>query len=96
MRFLEVDSGLIEVLRPDANGWWAVFVFLCNRGLVSTSSSEIMPVCAIVGGYLAQDILKTLSGKDAPILNYFLYSGMEGNVKEILALGWLCTVRSNQ
>ncbi|KAG0049129.1 SUMO-activating enzyme subunit 1 [Gryganskiella cystojenkinii] len=53
--------------------------------LVSTSSAEIMPVCAIVGGYLAQDILKTLSGKDAPILNYFLYSGMEatGHVHNI-------------
>lgn len=35
-------------------------------------------MCAIVGGFLAQDILKTLSGKDAPLLNYFLYNGVEG------------------
>ncbi|KAF9191766.1 SUMO-activating enzyme subunit 1 [Haplosporangium sp. Z 767] len=46
--------------------------------LVSTVSAEIAPVCAIVGGFLAQDILKTLSGKDAPLLNYFLYNGIEG------------------
>ncbi|KAF9360509.1 SUMO-activating enzyme subunit 1 [Mortierella sp. AD094] len=46
--------------------------------LVETASAEISPVCAIVGGFLAQDILKTLSGKDSPLLNYFLYSGIEG------------------
>ncbi|KAG0063337.1 SUMO-activating enzyme subunit 1 [Linnemannia elongata] len=46
--------------------------------LVGTVSAEIAPVCAIVGGFLAQDILKTLSGKDAPLLNYFLYNGIEG------------------
>ena len=48
------------------------------RTLVSTASAEISPVCAILGGFLAQDILKTLSGKDAPLLNYFLYNGLEG------------------
>ncbi|KAF9576261.1 hypothetical protein EC968_009823 [Mortierella alpina] len=46
--------------------------------LVSTATAEIAPVCAILGGFLAQDILKTLSGKDAPLLNYFLYNGLEG------------------
>ncbi|KAG0351645.1 hypothetical protein BGZ54_003158, partial [Gamsiella multidivaricata] len=48
------------------------------KTLVATVSAEISPVCAIVGGFLAQDILKTLSGKDAPLLNYFLYNGTEG------------------
>ncbi|KAF9998393.1 SUMO-activating enzyme subunit 1 [Entomortierella chlamydospora] len=46
--------------------------------LVETASAEISPVCAIVGGFLAQDILKALSGKDSPLLNYFLYNGIEG------------------
>ncbi|KAF9173730.1 SUMO-activating enzyme subunit 1 [Mortierella sp. AD010] len=45
---------------------------------VETASAEISPVCAIVGGFLAQDILKALSGKDSPLLNYFLYNGIEG------------------
>ncbi|KAF9426575.1 SUMO-activating enzyme subunit 1 [Podila epigama] len=45
--------------------------------LASTAKAEIAPVCAIVGGFLAQDILKTLSGKDAPLYNYFLYNGLE-------------------
>ncbi|KAF8940471.1 hypothetical protein EDD21DRAFT_333904 [Dissophora ornata] len=46
--------------------------------VIATASAEISPVCAIVGGFLAQDILKTLSGKDAPLLNYFVYNGIEG------------------
>ncbi|KAG0098110.1 SUMO-activating enzyme subunit 1, partial [Podila epicladia] len=46
--------------------------------LVASAAAEIAPVCAIVGGFLAQDILKTLSGKDAPLYNYFLYNGLEG------------------
>ncbi|KAG0203268.1 SUMO-activating enzyme subunit 1 [Mortierella sp. GBA30] len=46
--------------------------------LAATASAEISPVCAILGGFLAQDILKTLSGKDAPLLNYFMYNGFEG------------------
>ncbi|KAF9198254.1 SUMO-activating enzyme subunit 1 [Haplosporangium sp. Z 27] len=46
--------------------------------LAETASAEISPVCAIVGGFLAQDILKTLSGKDSPLVNYFLYNGIEG------------------
>ncbi|KAF9436229.1 SUMO-activating enzyme subunit 1 [Entomortierella beljakovae] len=52
--------------------------------LVDSASAEISPVCAIVGGFLAQDILKTLSGKDAPLLNYFLYSGIEDRDLDLL------------
>jgi len=56
--------------------------YATTRTLVSTASAEIAPVCAILGGFLAQDILKTLSGKDAPLLNYFLYNGLEGKEED--------------
>ncbi|KAG0221493.1 hypothetical protein BGX31_009800, partial [Mortierella sp. GBA43] len=46
--------------------------------LSASAVAEIAPACAILGGFLAQDILKALSGKDAPILNYLLYNGIEG------------------
>lgn len=36
---------------------------------------ELSPVCAIVGGILAQDIIKAVSGKDTPLRNYFLFDG---------------------
>lgn len=35
-------------------------------------------VCAVVGGFLAQDILKVLAAKDKPTHNFFFYDAMEG------------------
>ncbi|CAG8607816.1 13162_t:CDS:2 [Ambispora leptoticha] len=40
-------------------------------------SAEISPVCAIVGGILAQDILKALSQKGPPINNFFVFNGTD-------------------
>ena len=39
--------------------------------------SELSPVAAIVGGVLAQEIIKVISNKDAPHNNFFLYNPME-------------------
>ena len=39
--------------------------------------SELSPVCAIVGGVLAQEIIKALSAKDRPHTNSFLYNGQQ-------------------
>ncbi|OZJ06973.1 hypothetical protein BZG36_00247 [Bifiguratus adelaidae] len=41
--------------------------------------TELSPISAIVGGILAQDILKVLSGKELPIKNWFLYDGRDGS-----------------
>jgi len=38
---------------------------------------ELSPVCAIVGGIVAQEIIKAVSHKDQPLNNYFFYSGLE-------------------
>ncbi|KAF7291687.1 Fumarate reductase flavoprotein subunit [Mycena chlorophos] len=43
-----------------------------------TAGAEFSPVCAIVGGMLAQDILKTLGARDAPIANFFVFDGTTG------------------
>ncbi len=40
--------------------------------------SESAPVAAIVGGKLAQEIIKVISNRDAPHLNYFLFNPMDG------------------
>lgn len=58
-------------------------VFLCIdksflRSLAVTASHELSPVCAIVGGMLAQDILKTLGAREAPIANFFTFDGNTG------------------
>jgi len=38
---------------------------------------ELSPVCAIVGGVMAQEIIKAISNKDAPHNNYFFYNPIE-------------------
>jgi len=40
---------------------------------------ELSPVCAVVGGVLAQEIIKAVSHKDEPINNFFFYNSLSGN-----------------
>ncbi|KAJ8519013.1 hypothetical protein ONZ45_g4000 [Pleurotus djamor] len=46
--------------------------------LSTTSTAEISPVCAVVGGLLAQDILKSLAAREPPIANFFTFEGSTG------------------
>ncbi|KAJ3513575.1 hypothetical protein NLJ89_g2874 [Agrocybe chaxingu] len=46
--------------------------------LSTTAAHEFSPVCAIVGGMLAQDILKALGGREPPIANFFVFDGNTG------------------
>ena len=39
--------------------------------------SELSPVCAVVGGVLAQEVIKAISAKDHPYLNSYLYNGQQ-------------------
>ncbi|KAL0960927.1 hypothetical protein HGRIS_005934 [Hohenbuehelia grisea] len=48
------------------------------RTLASTAPHEFSPVCAVVGGMLAQDILKALAAREAPIANFFTFDGNTG------------------
>lgn len=46
---------------------------------MSTSAvHEFSPTCAVVGGILAQDILKALAAREAPIANFFTFDGNTG------------------
>ncbi|KAI0669178.1 hypothetical protein C8Q78DRAFT_977925 [Trametes maxima] len=46
--------------------------------VATTASHEISPVCAVVGGLLAQDILKALAAREPPIANFFTFDGNLG------------------
>ncbi|TBU26012.1 hypothetical protein BD309DRAFT_749915 [Dichomitus squalens] len=46
--------------------------------LSTTAAHEISPVCAVVGGLLAQDILKALAAREPPIANFFTFDGNLG------------------
>jgi len=37
---------------------------------------QLFPVCPIVGGVMSQEIIKAVSGKDAPHNNFFFYDGV--------------------
>jgi ubiquitin-like 1-activating enzyme E1 A len=55
----------------------------CDKALLSdlqtyyASKAELSPICAVVGGLLAQDILKVLGGKDLPVKNWFVLDGRD-------------------
>jgi len=53
--------------------------------LASTASTDFSPSCAVLGGVLAQDILNALGGKEAPLVNFFVFDG-ETNAGDIYAL----------
>lgn len=59
------------------------------RELASLLDTEISPVAAIVGGILAQDILRTLSANELPIQNWFYFNGHDGK-HNVLILGVWC------
>lgn len=44
----------------------------------TTAAHELSPVCAVVGGVLAQDILKALAARESPIVNFFVFDGQTG------------------
>ncbi|KAI0647712.1 hypothetical protein C8Q79DRAFT_905348 [Trametes meyenii] len=46
--------------------------------VATTAAHEISPVCAVVGGLLAQDILKALAAREPPIANFFTFDGNLG------------------
>ncbi|PPQ89648.1 hypothetical protein CVT25_013835 [Psilocybe cyanescens] len=69
-------SGLSKRQTKEVNP--ALFFAIMGKSLSTTASHEFSPVCAIVGGMLAQDILKALGGREPPIGNFFLFDGSTG------------------
>jgi len=49
-----------------------------TQTLSTTAAYELSPVCAVVGGMLAQDILKALAAREPPIANFFTFDGNTG------------------
>jgi len=49
------------------------------QNLATTAAHEFSPVCAVLGGMLAQDMLKALAARDPPIANFFCFDGYTGH-----------------
>lgn len=49
---------------------------------------ELSPAAAVVGGVLAQEIIKAVSHKDMPIRNYFFFNGLTDRTGLVEAIGF--------
>jgi len=49
------------------------------ESLATTAAHEFSPVCAILGGILAQDLLRALAAREPPIANFFAFDGSTGH-----------------
>ncbi|KAK1330027.1 hypothetical protein QTO34_010212 [Cnephaeus nilssonii] len=73
------DSELLLQIRNDVLDSLGVNPDLLPEDFVRFCFSEMAPVCAVVGGILAQEIVKALSQRDPPHNNFFFFDGMKGN-----------------
>uniref|UniRef100_UPI0039FDE17D SUMO-activating enzyme subunit 1, N-terminally processed n=1 Tax=Homo sapiens TaxID=9606 RepID=UPI0039FDE17D len=75
----EEDSELLLQIRNDVLDSLGISPDLLPEDFVRYCFSEMAPVCAVVGGILAQEIVKALSQRDPPHNNFFFFDGMKGN-----------------
>nr|KAF6407958.1 SUMO1 activating enzyme subunit 1 [Molossus molossus] len=73
------DCELLLQIRNDVLDSLGVNPDLLPEDFVRYCFSEMAPVCAVVGGILAQEIVKALSQRDPPHNNFFFFDGMKGN-----------------
>ncbi|XP_048837220.1 SUMO-activating enzyme subunit 1 [Brienomyrus brachyistius] len=73
------DSFLLQQIRDDVLEAQGLGSELLPDNFVSHCFSEMAPVCAVVGGVLAQEIVKALSQRDAPHRNFFFFDGSKGS-----------------
>ena len=45
------------------------------EAFATASEVELAPVCAIVGGVIASEVIKVISGKERPLNNTFIFEG---------------------
>lgn len=74
---LECDRTELVSLRDEVAAELSVDKERIPDSLFDTIYREMCPTCAVVGGVLAQDIIKVASCKDPPLKNFFLFDGVE-------------------
>lgn len=73
------DSQLLRQIRDDVLEAMGVSNDLIPQDFVSHCFSEMAPVCAVVGGVMAQEMIKAISQRDAPHKNFFFFDGRRGS-----------------
>ncbi|XP_043226162.1 SUMO-activating enzyme subunit 1-like [Amphibalanus amphitrite] len=80
----DTDAARLLALRDSLKGLPTDKV---GDAFTSRCLGELSPACAVVGGVLAQEVIKAVSQKDKPLSNFFLFDGYnsEGVVETIAA-----------
>jgi len=73
----ETDLAKLKEMRDKTLENLSVPVTKISDEMLNLLFAELSPVCAIVGGVLAQEVIKAISNKDAPHNNYFFYNPLE-------------------
>eukprot|EP00088_Acartia_fossae_P045166 TRINITY_DN4839_c0_g2_i1.p1 TRINITY_DN4839_c0_g2~~TRINITY_DN4839_c0_g2_i1.p1 ORF type:complete len:343 (-),score=96.93 TRINITY_DN4839_c0_g2_i1:253-1281(-) len=73
----QADLDKLKEVRDSTLKGMSIPVEKVTDELLSLLFSELSPVCAIVGGVLAQEVIKAISNKDAPHNNFFFYNPVE-------------------
>lgn len=73
----EQDLENLKLVRDKTLSSMSVPADKVSDELLSLLFSELSPVCAIVGGVLAQEVIKAISNKDSPHNNFFFYNPVD-------------------
>ncbi|CAL1538558.1 unnamed protein product [Lymnaea stagnalis] len=76
LKTIEADTKELQNLRIQLLNKLGVPAKVVPEDFFQCGFGELSPVCAIVGGVLAQEVIKAVSQKDAPLNNFFLYNGV--------------------
>lgn len=69
----EKDVKLLQEIKKEILTLYSVDEKRLSDDLFNIVFGEVVPVCAIVGGVIAQEVIKGVSQKEAPINNVFLF-----------------------
>ncbi|KAF7269622.1 hypothetical protein GWI33_017347 [Rhynchophorus ferrugineus] len=69
----EKDVNLLKEIKKEILTLYNVDEKKLNDDLFNIVFGEVVPVCAVVGGVIAQEVIKGVSQKEAPINNVFLF-----------------------
>ncbi|KAL5008414.1 hypothetical protein ScPMuIL_013995 [Solemya velum] len=75
----EEDKNKLQAIRQETLEQMKINPDTLQEEIFNHCFAEVGPVCAIVGGVLAQEIIKAVSHKDQPHNNFFFYNGMDGS-----------------
>jgi len=77
-RLVDIKNSFLEKNKIEGN-------FISDSDLTDSDFDEFVPVNAIMGGTIAQEVIKAISKKNEPIKNLFLFDGnsMNGDVVKV-------------